>query len=56
MKETQCLKCQRTEYAKNRKLYEQHKIYERRCNMREWTVRDDGMCNTISSLLKDNYV
>lgn len=57
MKDAQCLKYQRTEYAKKiRKLYESHKIQERRCNMREWTVKNNGICNTISTILKDNYV
>lgn len=57
MKETHCQKCQRTEYAKKiRKLYESHQISERRCNMREWSIRNDGICNTISTVLKDNYV
>jgi len=56
-REIQCLKYQRTEYAKKiRKDYESHKISERRCNMREWTVRDDGICNTISTVLKDYLV
>ena len=57
IKDVQCLKYRRTEYAKKiRKDYESHKISERRCNMREWTVRDDGICNTISTVLKDYLV
>lgn len=57
IREIQCLKYQRTEYAKKiRKDYESHKISERRCNMREWTVRNDGICNTISTVLKDYLV
>lgn len=56
-KDVQCLKYQRTDYAKKiRKAYETHKINERRCNMREWTVRNDGICNTISTVQKDYYV
>lgn len=54
MKQIYCLKYQRTDYAKKiRKKYEAHLISERRCNMHEWTVRTDGMCNTISTVLKD---
>ena len=55
--EVWCLKYQRTEYAKQiRKLYEAHQIKERRCNMREYTVRKDIISNTITSVQKDNYV
>lgn len=51
------LKYQRTEYAKKiRKDYETGKIKERRCNMREYTLRNDGLCNTITTVTKDNYV
>jgi hypothetical protein len=51
------LKYQRTEYAKKiRKDYEAGKIKERRCNMREYTLRDDGLCNTITTVTKDNYI
>lgn len=51
------LKYQRTEYAKKiRKDYESGKIKERRCNMREYTFRTDGICNTITTVLKDNYI
>jgi len=52
-----CLKYQRTEYGKRiRKLYEKGNIKERRCNMREWTLRNDGLCNTITTVTKDNYI
>lgn len=52
-----CLKYQRTEYAKKiRKQYEAGRFKERRCNMREWTVRTDGLCNTITTVTKDNYI
>lgn len=52
-----CLKYQRTEYAKKiRKDYESGKIRERRCNLREYTIRQDGCCNTISTVTKDNYI
>ena len=48
---------QRTEYAKKiRKDYESHKITERRCNMREWTIRDDGYSNSLTTVQKDNYI
>lgn len=51
------LKYQRTEYAKKiRKDYESGKIKERRCNMREYTLRTDGLCNTITTVQKDNYI
>ncbi|GFI31381.1 hypothetical protein IMSAGC013_02776 [Lachnospiraceae bacterium] len=51
------LKYQRTEYAKKiTKDYEAGKIKERRCNMREYTLRNDGLCNTITTVTKDNYI
>lgn len=51
------LKYQRTEYAKKiRKDYEAGKIQERRCNLREYTLRTDGLCNTITTVTKDNYI
>lgn len=51
------LKYQRTEYAKKiRKDYEAGRIKERRCNMREYTLRTDGLCNTITTVQKDNYI
>ena len=51
------LKYQRTEYGKQiRKDYEAGKIKERRCNMREYTIRTDGCSNTITTVQKDNYV
>lgn len=51
------LKYQRTEYAKKiRKDYENGKVKERRCNMREYTLRDDGFANTLTTVTKDNYV
>lgn len=57
MKDYKCLKYQRTEYAKKiRKAYEAHELTERRCNMREWTVRKDGCSNTLSTIQKDNYI
>ena len=57
MKKYRCLKYQRTEYAKQiRKDYETHKITERRCNMREWTIRNDEYSNSLTTVIKDNYV
>lgn len=51
------LKYQRTEYAKQiRKDYESGRIKERRCNLREYTLRTDGCSNTITTVQKDNYV
>lgn len=51
------LKYQRTEYGKQiRKQYECGEITKRRCNMREYTVRKDGLSNTITTVLKDNYI
>ena len=31
-------------------------ISERRCNMREYAIREDMISNTITSVQKDNYV
>ena len=56
-KYAQCLRYERTDYAKKiRKKYEAHELSERRCNMRKWSVRNDGICNTISTVLKDTLV
>lgn len=56
-KDFYCLKYQRTEYAKKiRKQYEAGEIKERRCNMREWTTRKDGLCNTMTTVQKDCYI
>lgn len=53
----QCLRYERTEYAKQiRKKYESHELSERRCNLRVWSVREDGICNTISTILKDTTI
>lgn len=52
-----CLKYERTEYAKKiRKAYESGLIRERRCNMRRYTLRTDGLSNTITTVQKDNYI
>lgn len=51
------LRYERTEYAKRiRKDYESKRIKERRCNMRKWGIRNDGLCNTLSTVQKDNYL
>ena len=53
----QCLKYQRTEYGKKiRKQYESGVLYERRCNMREIVPRSDGITNTLTTVLKNNYL
>lgn len=47
----------RTEYGKAiRKAYEAGKIKESRHNMTELEPRTDGICNTLTTVLKDNYV
>ena len=56
-KEYYILRYERTEYAKRiRKDYESKRIKERRCNMRKWGIRRDGLCNTLSTVQKDNYL
>ena len=55
--EPQVLRAERTEYGKAiRKQYEAGEVYEKIGNMRELTPRTDGISNTITTLLKDNYV
>ncbi len=47
----------RTEYGKAiRKDYESGKIEESRHNMTELQPRNDGICNTLTTVQKDNYV
>ncbi|MBD5135814.1 MAG: hypothetical protein HDT39_07615 [Lachnospiraceae bacterium] len=47
----------RREYAKKiRKDYEASKIKEHRFNMCEYTLRIDGLCNTITTVQKDSLV
>lgn len=54
---TFCLVPKRTEYGKKiRKKYEAHEIYERRSNMVILYPRLDGCINTLTSVLKDNYI
>lgn len=55
--EPRVLKYERTEYAKTiRNKYENGEIDERRCNMREFTLRTDGVSNTLTTVQKDNLV
>ena len=55
--EPQVLRAERTEYGKAiRKRYEAGEIDEKIGNMREMKPRTDGVSNTITTLLKDNYV
>lgn len=55
--EQYCLKRTRTEYGKKiRKDYEAGRIKKRRSNMTQWYPRYDGMCNTLTTVLKDNYI
>ena len=52
-----CLKFEKTEYGKLiRKQYELGQIKERRNNMRKLTIRQDGVANTLTTVLKDNYI
>ena len=47
----------RTEYGKSiRKEYESHLVYEHRANMTQLSPRIDGLCNTLTTVTKDNYV
>lgn len=47
----------RTEYGKKiRKDYESGLVKERRANMTSLEPRKDGICNTITTVLKDNLV
>ena len=51
------LKYTRTEYGKLiRNLYEQGIVNERRYNMRKLIPRKDSISNTITTVLKDNYI
>lgn len=51
------LKYERTEYGKEiRKDYESGKISEKIGNMRELSPRKDGICNTLTTVQKDNYI
>ena len=51
------LTTKRTEYGKMiRKKYESHEIYEHRKNMVKLEPRMNGMCGTLTSVQKDNYI
>lgn len=51
------MKNERTEYGKTiRKDYESGKIKEKLGNMRDLTVREDGISNTLTTVQKDNYL
>lgn len=51
------LRSVRTEYGKEiRTAYEQGEIYEKLANMREFECRPDDLCNTLTTVLKDNYI
>ena len=55
--EPQVLRAERTEYGKTiRKQYEAGEVDEKIGNMREMKPRTDGVANTITTVLKDNYV
>ena len=47
----------RTEYGKSiRKAYEAGEISEKRSNIQQFEPRFDGIANTLTTVLKDNYV
>lgn len=57
IQEAYALTPKRTEYGKAiRRLYESHTIYEHRKNMTQIEPRLSGICGTITTVLKDNYV
>lgn len=57
MKKVAILRYERTDYAKAiRKAYEAGTLKERRCNMRQYSIRTDGCTNTLSTVQKDNYL
>lgn len=57
MIDIKCLVPKRTEYGKLiRKSYEMHLLYEKRGNMVLLEPRDDGCINTLTTVLKDNYI
>lgn len=56
-REVQCLTPKRTEYGKKvRKEYESGELKESRRNMQQLEPRTDGICNTITSVQKDNLI
>lgn len=47
----------RTEYGKQiRKQYESHQVSEQRKHIQQLEPRNDGVCNTLTSAEKDNYL
>ena len=57
LKHPAVLRSVRTEYGKEiRTAYEQGEIHEKRANMREFECRPDDLCNTLTTVLKDNYI
>lgn len=47
-----CIKFERNEYAKKiRKSYEHKLIKERMANMKQATLRNDGIANTLTTVL-----
>lgn len=57
MNEPKVLRYERTDYGKKiRKAYESGAVKERRCNMRTYNIRNDGLSNTLSTVTKDNYL
>ena len=47
----------RTDYAKTiRKQYEKGLVSARRSDLRMYEPRTDGIANTITTVLKDNYL
>lgn len=55
--EPQVLRAVRTEYGRKiRKQYEAGEINEKIGNMRELSPRTDGISNTLTTVLKDNYL
>lgn len=56
-KEAQALRLVRTEYGKEiRKKYEKGEVQEAWSAMKQLEPRTDGIANTISTVLKDNYI
>lgn len=57
IEEAYALTPKRTEYGKQiRKAYESGEIYEYRRNMTKLDVRWGGLCGTLTSVQKDNYI
>lgn len=55
--EVSCLRKVRNEYGKAiRKDYESGKVKEKRAKMTQYEPRGDGLCNTLTTVLKDNYI